>query len=278
MAQVRIVTDSTSDIPNEVAERLQITVMPVYVQMGGASYRDGLDLSREHFYTELPSAKVLPTTSVPPPVEFVTAYQQLQKDTDQLIVITVAKQLSSMYSVANVAAQEVPGLNVRVIDSGQLSMGLGWMVVAAAEAAAAGASSEEVISLVNDMRSRVHVFAALNTMEYVRRSGRVGWARAKAAEILQIKPILSLMGGCVRQLGQVRTMHQAIGRLCKLASSLGSLERLAVLHTYAPQLDELRHRLGEFLPVDRLLTVAATTAIGVHVGPQGLGLAAVSAK
>jgi DegV family protein with EDD domain len=279
MSPVHIVTDSTADIPPELAADLGITVVPAYVQIGTRSYRDGIDLSREEFYAQLPTMEITPTTAVPPMEDFGTTFQRLRARADGVVAITVSGRLSGMYSVATMAARDVPGgQDIRVVDSGQTSMGLGLIVIAAARAAAMGARVEEIATLVEDIRPRVHVFAVLDTVEYLRRSGRVSWARAKAVEILRVKPVIGLTQGYVHQLGRVRTMHQAVERLVDLCKALGSLEQLAVLHTYSPLVDELRRRLAACHPIEELLTVVATTTIGAHVGPRGLGMAAVSVK
>lgn len=280
MSRVRIVTDSTSDVPPEVAARLGITVVPAYVQIGGHSYRDGLSagLSRAEFYAQLPTMPVVPTTAVPPAHEFAVAYRSLTGAADELIAIVVSANLSGMYGVACLGAQDVSGLRVHVVDSGQATMGLGWMAIAAAEAAASGESSHEILALIEDMKSRVRVYAMLDTVEYLRRSGRVGWARAKAAQILRIKPIVQLLLGKVLDVGQVRTTRRAIDRLVELTRAFGPLERLAILHTYASGVEELHHRLADICSSAQLLTVAVTTIIGAHVGPRGLGVAAVIAR
>ncbi len=278
--RVRIVTDSTADIPPEVAERLRIAVVPAYVQIGRRSYRDCAcegGLSREEFYARLPTMPVMPTTSVPPAHEFTAAYQRLadEEGADEVIAIVVSTTLSGMYNVAHLGAQDLDRPHVHVVDSGQLTMGLGWMVIAAAEAALKGRPLREVLALVEDIRPRVRVYAMLDTLDYLRRSGRVSWARAKVAQLLRIKPIIEVVMGKVREAGRTRTRRRAIERLVELARSLGPLERLAVLHTYAPEVEEFRRRLAGLIPDRPLLTVPVTTAIGAHVGPRGLGIAAV---
>ncbi len=278
MSRVRIVTDSTSDLPPEVAARLRISVVPAYVQIGNRSYRDEPSsggLSREEFYAQLPTMQAVPTTSVPPAHEFATAYRDLVGEADEVIAIVVSASLSGMYNVAHLGAQETPELKVYVVDSEQITMGLGWMAIAAAEAAADGQSAQEILALVEDMKPRVRVFAMLDTLEYLRRSGRVSWARAKAAQILRIKPIVEVLLSKVRDLGRTRTRHRAIERLVELTRALGPLERLAILHTYAPELEDLRRRLADLCSPSHFLTVAVTTIIGTHVGPRGLGVAAV---
>jgi DegV family protein with EDD domain len=281
MSQVRIVTDSTCDVPPEVAARLRITVVPAYVQIGNRSYRDGLvsaGLGREEFYAQLPTMPVVPTTAVPPAHEFATAYRSLVGEADEVIAVVVAANLSGMYNVAQLGAREVPDLKVHVADSAQTTMGLGWMAIAAAEAAMSGKSVQEILALLEDVKHRVRVYAMLDTLEYLRRSGRVNWARAKAAQILRIKPIVELLLGEVRDAGRARTRRQAIERLVELTRALGPLERLAILHTYAPELENLRRRLADLCPPNQLLTVAVTTIVGAHVGPRALGVAAVTAR
>lgn len=278
MNPVRILTDSTSDVPPEVAARLRITVVPAYVQIGNRSYRDGAGLSREEFYAQLPTMPVVPTTSVPPAHEFTTAYRSLTAETNEVIAIVISANLSGMYNVAHLGAQETPELKVHVVNSGQVTMGLGWMVIVAAEAAAEGKSAQEILALIEGMKPRVRVYAALDTLEYLRRSGRVSWARAKVAQLLRIKPIVEVLLGKVKDAGRTRTRRRAIDRLVELTRALGPLERLAILHTYAPELEDLRCRLADLYAPRHLLTVAATTIIGAHVGPRGLGVAAVTAK
>ncbi|MFQ6102310.1 MAG: DegV family protein [Anaerolineae bacterium] len=278
MSRLRILTDSTSDVPPEVAARLHIAIVPAYVQIGNRSYRDnGTGLSREEFYTQLPTMPAVPTTAVPPAHEFAMAYRGLVGQVDEVIAIVVSTSLSGMYNVAHLGAREVPELKVHVVDSGQVTMGLGWMAIAAAEAAADGQSAEEVLALVEDMKPRVRVYAILDTLEYLRRSGRVSWARAKSAQILRIKPIVEVFLGKVRDLGRTRTRRRAIERLVELVRNKGPLERLAILHTYAPEAEDLRRHLADLCSPKQVLTVAVTTIIGAHVGPRGLGVAAVAA-
>jgi len=277
MGQVRVVTDSTSDIPPEVAARLNITVIPAYIQVEGRSYRDGVGLSREQFYAQLPRMTTSPTTAVPPPHEFALAYREAMTEADELIAIVVSAELSGMYDVACLAAQEVPELKVRVVDSGQVTMGLGWLAIVAAEAAANGRTAEEILALIEDTKPRTHVYAVLDTLEYLLRSGRVSWARAKAAQILRIKPLVGVLMGKVRDLGRTRTRGRAIDRLVEVTRSLGPLDRLAVLHSYASEVEAFRRRLVEDCSPAQLLTVAVTTIIGTHVGPRALGVAAVTA-
>lgn len=280
MDRVRVLTDSTSDIPAELAERLHVTVVPAYIQIGNRSFRDepATGIGREEFYAQLPTMSGAPTTAVPPVHDFVEAYRAVAGEAEEIVAIVLSTTLSSMYNVALLAAREAPAVKVYVVDSEQVTMGIGWLVVAAAEAAIAGRSAPEIVAMIEEMKPRVHIYAMLDTLEYLRRSGRVSWARAKAAQLLRIKPIVGVLSGQVKDLGQTRTRRRAIQQLVERVQSLGPLERLAVLHTYAPDLEDFRRRMTAFCSPEQLLTVAVTTIIGAHVGPRGLGVAAVAAR
>jgi DegV family protein with EDD domain len=278
LTQVRIVTDSTADVPPAVAAQWAITVVPAYVQVAGQSFADGDGFDREAFYQHMADFGSPPTTAAPPIEEFGRAYAGLATQARELVVLTVSSTLSSIYNVAQLAARVVREPRVHVVDSLLASMGHGWLAIAAAEAAKAGASASEILHMIEELRPRVHVRAVLNTIEYLRRSGRVGWARAKAAQVLRIKPIIEIVNGQVHERGRTRTMQQAIERLAEWVLGLGPLERMAVLHTGAPEVGRLVERMTELLPARELLTTVATTAIGTHVGPGALGVAVVTAR
>jgi DegV family protein with EDD domain len=273
--KIGFVTDSTSDIPANLAEQYGIEVVPALININGKSYADGVGISREEFYTRLPGLKPPPTTSAPSVGSFQERYEKLLKaGTDSVLSIHPPNELSGIFNAARLAAQEF-GQRVKVLDSGQVSLGLGFQVVLAAEAAAKGAIQNEVLALVDSIRKRVRVTALLDTIEYVRRSGRVSWAVAMIGSLLRLQPLLELRYGVVHRLGQARTRLQGIERLVETLNSWGPLERLAVLHTNAESaarqlLEEVKSKVSA-----PPLLVNVTTAIGTHVGPNGLGFAAV---
>jgi DegV family protein with EDD domain len=264
-------------VPQSVARELDICVVPAYVQLGGRSYRDGEELGREDFYTRLPELVELPTTAAPPIDDFARAYLSHGDDADDIVAVLVSAKLSGICSAARVAAQQTPGRSVTVVDSGQVSMGLGWQVIAAAEAGARGLGLGAVLEAIDRVRRRVRVYATLDTMHYLHRSGRVGWAAAEVARILRIKPILGVRDGAVTAVGRTRTRRRAIRQLTQLAADIAPIERLAVLHTLAPEVDRFCMFLSDLVgvPVDHRVLV--TTAIGTHVGPAAIGVAAVAA-
>jgi DegV family protein with EDD domain len=273
--KISLVTDSTADIPAELAACHAIEVVPAIVNVDGRSYVDGIGISREEFYNLLPKLALAPTTSAPSVGDFQERYERLLKAGAQVVLsMHPADKLSGIFNAARLAAQDF-GARVRVLDSGQVSLGLGFQVLMAAEAADRGALLDETLSLIDAVRRRVRVAALLETIEYVRRSGRVSWARAMIGSLLQIQPLIELRYGIVERLGQARTRAQGILRLTEVLNSWGPIERLAVLHTNAEAaarllLEELKSRV----PVPPLL-VNVTTAVGTHVGPNCLGFAAV---
>jgi DegV family protein with EDD domain len=276
--KIALVTDSTSDVPAELAAYHGIEIVPALINIQGRSLVDGVDITREEFYTRIPSLNPPPTTSSPSVGSFQERYEKLLRaGAEHVLSIHAANQLSGIFNAARLAAQEF-GERVKVIDSEQLSLGLGFQVLLAAEAAARGAILDEVTSLVDSVRQRVRVAALLSTIEYVRRSGRVSWARAVIGSLLNLQPLIELRHGAVIRLGQARTRTQGILRLIDTLNSWGPLERLAVLHTNAESaarelLEEVKSKVN--IPP---LVVNVTTAIGTHVGPNGLGFAAVPIK
>jgi fatty acid kinase fatty acid binding subunit len=274
MPDIAIVTDSTADIPEELIKIYQIQVVPNYVIIGGKSLRDGIDISRQEFYEKLPGMMPLPTTAAASSGEYEQLYANLlHKGAKHILSIHCSSLLSGIYNAARVAAQKF-GDRVIVIDSHFVSLGLGFQAIIAAEAAVYQ-PVESVLDLLLEVRRRARVIAMLDTLEYVRRSGRVSWARARLSGLLRIKAFVEVKDGTVFSLGETRTRRKGIERLIELIHKLGPLERLALLHTNAEsEAKEILTELNLQLPTEPLL-VNVTTAIGAHVGPNGLGVAAV---
>jgi DegV family protein with EDD domain len=274
---VHIVTDSTSDVPVDLVRDLDITVVPAHVIFDEESYDDGVTITRDEFYQRLKTADQLPTTSSPSAGEFAEVYRRFDAE---VVSIHLAAKLSSLYGTAHAGAQLVPGARVTFFDSGSVAMGLGWQVIAAARAARQGRSVKDILQLLESIRPRVRLYAALDTLEFLRRSGRVGWARAMLGQLLHIKPIIEARDGVVYQVERVRTRRNMIQRLKDLIADLGPLDALAVQHTRA--YEDARAMADEFAQTGRvrepIVVCEATTAIGTHVGPNGLGVIAVRAE
>jgi len=272
-----IVTDSTSDIPKYLIEQHQLEVVPSILILEGKEYADGIGLSREEFYKQLPSLKTQPTTAAPSIGDFSTRYESLfTRGCEHILSIHAAGALTTIINSARQAAQAFPE-RITIVDSLSLSLGLGFQVIAAAEAAEDGL--QPALAAIESTRKRLHVFAALDTMENLRRSGRVPGAVAMLGSLLHIKPLIELTNGEVKAIGAVRTTKQANERMLKFLLEGGALERMAILHTGAEPrarefLNTLMQQASQSVPRD-IFMVNVTTVIGTHVGPNGLGFAAV---
>jgi DegV family protein with EDD domain len=274
--EIAIVTDSTSDISPELADEYDIYVVPAILVVNGRTLLDGSDISRDELYQQLPAMKISPTTAAPAIGAFQQAYETLlKKGANQIVSIHVSSTLSSMYNTALLAAKTV-GKQVHVIDSRQVTLGLGFQVLAAAQAARAGQTLADIQKAVVDIRSHIHLIAMLDTLEYAYRSGRISWARSNLGDLFRIKPFVGVVDGNVIRMGEARTRQKGIERLYKLLSELGVLEYLAVLHTNAES-DALKV-VDHFKSMVKTnpLVINVTSLIGVHVGPNGLGFVAVT--
>ena len=275
--KIGVVTDSTSDLPRYLAEQHEIEVISTILILDGKEYADGQGISRDDFYNQLPSFQVPPTTAAPSIGEFSTRYDSLLKrGCDHIISIHTAGQWTTIANSARQAAQDFPN-KITIIDSGSLSLGTGFQAIAAAEAAETGLQA--ALNAVKSTRKRLKVYAALDTMEYLRRSGRVPGAVAMLGGLLSIKPLVEPLDGEVKAIGAVRTTSQANERILNLLLGLGELECLAILHTGAESrakelLNAVMQKASQSVPRD-ILMVNVTTIIGTHVGPHGLGFAAV---
>lgn len=277
--KISVLTDSASDLAASWVERYNIRVVPVYVNFGAESFvDDGVALTRSEFYVRLASAPELPTTAAPPPGIVEEAYRDLLREADHVVAITVSSDLSSVHNSMVLAANNVAPDKITVLDSGSLSMGLGWQVIAAATAAHSGADLAAVKDAARRARQQGQVYAALDTFEFLRKGGRVSWIKAGLGSLLQIKPIVAVKDGKVEPAGRVRTFKKAFDEMVKLAHTHVPLERLAVLHSNAPdRAEQLRQALVDIAPAEDVVIADVTTAIGTHVGPGGIGLAMITA-
>ena len=273
---VRIVTDSVCDLPSEVVKELGITVIPLNVRFGTEVYRDGIDLTTEQFYDRLVHDKTFPVTSVPSPAAFAEAYDKLAEETDEILVITLTSKLSATYEVA---LQSI-GLmkkkcRVEVVDSQWAVMAQGFIVIAAAKAAQAGASLDEVLDITHHNMKRVNMRAAFDTLEYLRRGGRIGAAQALLGSMLKVNPIITIKDGVVEPAGRTRSRAKAIDHLYNFLTSFSRIEEIAVEDAACPDDAELLvERLGSKFPKERIYRSKTTPVIGTHTGP-GLLLVAI---
>lgn len=275
-SEVKVVTDSASDIPVTIARDLGITVVPDNVHFGQRTYRDGVDLTREEFFIELAKSPVLPTTSQPAVGVFEEVYRQLGREARQIVSIHLPAKLSAVLNSAHLAAQSLPDLEIVLIDSTQVSMGMGWLVIIAARAARQGKNLAEILALVKDTIPRLRLIAMLDTLEYVQKGGRIGKGAALLGTLLSMKPIVQLLDSELLPVENVRTRRRALQRLAEIVTEMAPLEEAAVVHANAPA---LAHELAEILapvhPFDRILIGQVGAILGTHTGPGAVGVACV---
>jgi DegV family protein with EDD domain len=266
-------------LPEATINEYGIAVAPLYVNVGSQSYLDGVDLSREEFYERLPDYYPPPTTAAPGPERFRRIYEGLAANgATEILSIHISISLSAVVDAARLGARETQAVPVTVFDSGQLSLGTGFLVVAAAKAAAEGRPMAEIIAFLKGLALRTHVFAALDTLEYLRRSGRMNGTVAGLGNLLQIKPLLKMHDGNPTA-ERVRTSSGAIKRLINLLSDLAPLEQVAIVHSYAPSKGEhLRQLVQHLLPAGEVPSVNITPVIGAHIGPGAVGFACITAR
>jgi len=272
---VRVVTDSVADLPSQVAQELGIAVVPINVRFGTEVYRDGIDLTTEQFYERLKHSQTLPLTSVPTPAAYAEVYNKLAEETEEILVVAVSAKLSGTYAVA---LQSVGLLKrkcrVEVLDSRCAVMAQGFIAITAARAAPAGASLDEVVATARRNMSRVDFRGAFDTLEYLKRGGRIGKAQALLGSILKVNPIIALREGEVFPVGRERSRAKAVEHLYKFATSYARVEGLAVEYAAdVAEAERLIKRLSANFPKEIIYRTRPSPAIGTHTGP---GLLVVS--
>jgi DegV family protein with EDD domain len=276
---IRIVTDSNCDLPQAMIEEHAITVVPFYINIGAKSYLDKVEMSRADFYEGLPHFKVQPMTSVPGPGTYIEVYEKLAAEgATEILSIHMSESLSAMVNSARLAAEQWSGVPVTVFDSTNLTLGTGLQVLAAARAAEEGLSMAEIVALLRDLAARTYCFAALDTVEFLRRSGRLTRFQWGLASVLRVKPLLKMHAG-EPEMERVRTSARALERVLDLTTQLGPLQELTVVHTHAPERAEaLRQRGQHLFPADKPpLFAEVTPVIGAHIGPRAVGFVAIKA-
>lgn len=275
---VKVVTDSTSDLTPEIASELGITVVPLNVyfgtEIGTETYRDGVDLTTEDFYRKLEQSKTLPTTSAPAPGTFAEVYDKLVKETDEILTITISSKLSATYKAA-VDGKELrkSKAQLEIIDSLSAIAGLGLIVISAAKAAKAGASLDEVIDVVRSSMGRVDFRMAFDTLEYLRRGGRIGTAQAFLGSMLRVNPILTIKDGYTEAVARTRCRAKAIDYLCDFAMSFPHIEEMAIEDgTASDEAEMLAERLSTKFPKERIYRTKVSPVVGTHVGPHVLAV------
>jgi DegV family protein with EDD domain len=274
--KVQVITDSTSDIPRDMVDKLGIRVVPIYVRFGDKTYRDGVDIQREEFYSMLASSPFHPATSQPNPEDFTAVYKEYCDTTDGIASIHISSKVSGTYNSAMMAQKTLKSrCPIEVIDSRFNSAGLGLVVLAAARLAQSGASHSEVIDEANRAVNQVAMFGMFETMKYLARSGRVNKTIAAASRYLNVMPLLTFHDGEIVRAGLVRTVGKGMEKIYKFIKRNIPISELVIVHSKVPdQAKLLRQTLSEFIDDTKISIFELGAGLGVHGGP-GVLLAAV---
>ncbi len=272
MGTVRIVTDSACDLPPELCEELGISVVPLTIRFGDEELIDREQLSTESFWARLAQSKVLPETAAPSVGAFEETFRRLAAEgASGIVCINLSSRLSATLQSAEVAAKSLHGdIDVQVVDSMSASMGIGLLAIHAARRAREGADVDTIVAEVLDRRSRLHLYATLDTLEYLRKGGRIGGAQAFLGSMLSIKPIITVHDGVVEPGGKVRTRSRALRFVVDKVKET-AVEDLCVLHSKAADLDEFVEMLRPIVPSGDIVVGVIGPVVGVHTGPGVVG-------
>jgi DegV family protein with EDD domain len=272
---IRIVTDSSCDLPQEMADALGIVIVPLSVRFGDTEYIDRTTITTEEFWAKCASSSELPETAAPSPGQFEKAYRDLAADgATGVVVISLSSAMSATMQSAELGARACAGdVNVTVIDSRNASLGLGLIVLECAERAKAGASMDDIVALASDIIPRTHVFGALDTLDNLKKGGRIGGAKAMLASALSIKPLIEVVDGEVQEAGKQRTRSKAHAHLISiLRDRAPKLERVAILQAQCPELDSFLASVKEIYSGE-IIVGDIGAIIGTHIGEGAIGLA-----
>jgi DegV family protein with EDD domain len=271
---IRIVTDSACDLPQQLVDQHRITIVPLSIRFGDKEYIDRKDLTKEQFWQMCSSSPVLPETAAPSPGQFETEFRRLkQEGATGIVVVSLSSDLSATMQSAELAARAVAGdIDVRIVDSRSASIGEGITAVACAKKAAAGAGIDEVVALGKQLAEKSKVWGALDTLENLKKGGRIGGAKAMLASALSIKPIIEVRGGKVEEGGKQRTRSKALAFLVEKVRNAGPIENLSVLQAQCDDLDVLVSELRKVYSGE-IIVGDIGPVIGAHTGAGTIGVA-----
>ena len=272
---VRIVTDSSCDLPQALADKLGITIVPLSIRFGDEEFIDRTTITADEFWARCNASPVLPETAAPSPGQFETEYRRLKADgATAVVVVALSSSLSATMQSAEIAARNVAGdIDVHIVDSRNASMGLGLTALECAEAALAGATAADIVKLADSLIPRTHVFGALDTLENLKKGGRIGGAKAMLASALSIKPLIEVRNGLVEEAGKQRTRSKALAHLIDiLKQNSGRLERVGILHAQCADIEQFLASVREVWSGE-VIVVDIGAVIGTHAGVGTIGIA-----
>jgi DegV family protein with EDD domain len=276
---IKIVTDSTADIPVELADKLGIIVVPEYLRFGEKMLKDRVDIHEDEFYDRLVNDPIHPSTAQPSPDDFAKIYKEVSKKADGIVSIHLSAKLSGTYNSA-VSGKAAAGIKcpIEVIDSRVVTMGLGELVIAANEMAQAGKSIPEITAAVNQMIPHIHILGMVDTLKYLAMGGRIGKVQALVGSMLNVKPMLSVKDGVLTPSGRVRSRAKGMDILVNYVKAIPDIQDLTVIHNTTPDdAQTLRKLLGSLYPEEKIRIARLGPALGVHTGP-GILFVAVRGK
>ncbi len=274
---VKIITDSTSDIPESIVSDLDIEVVPLNIHIGQDNFKHGVDIGTDEFYTKLLTGTELPKTSQPSPGEFLDVYNKFLDQSDAIVSIHVTSKLSGTYNSAIQAKSELNITKpIEVVDSATVSMALGLVVIRAAKIAKDGGTLEEVLKEVEHCSSNTEVLVVLDTLEYLEKGGRIGKARALIGSILSLKPILTVEDGIVGTFGKARTFTKAMNSLEEAIQSFTPVSDASVFYSTDKGIaDDMIDRLSGIVEPDKLVVSRIGPTVGTYAGPKAIAVAVI---
>jgi len=277
---VKIVTDSLSDITSDLAEGMGITIVPLTVLFGHESYLDRVTITTDEFYHKLIHGDIWPTTTQPPPGDFLNVYNKLAEETDEILVVTLSSKISGTYeSALNAKGLIEKECRIEVIDSLTVAMGLGLIVIAAAKAAQKGAKLDEIVDFVHKAIRRSHIIIYFDTLKYLAKGGRIGKAQGLLGAMLSIKPILTVKEGEMSPVTRLRSQIAGMEYLYNFVASFPHIEALAVEHTTLPdEADKLVDRLSLSFPKERIQRSTVSPVLGVYAGPNAIAVTVLESE
>jgi DegV family protein with EDD domain len=277
---VKIVTDTLSDIPDNLARELGVSVVPLYVRFGETMYRDRVEMSTDEFYRRLVNEGAFPSTTQPTPNDFLEVYKKLANETDEILVIVVSTKLSGTFQSATQAKALLQSkCRIEVVDSLSVAMGEGLIVIDAARAVKEGANLNEATGLARQAVPRSHLIAYFDTLKYLARGGRIGKAQGLLGSMLSVKPLLTIREGEMAPLTRVRSLNAGLDYIYSAAAAIPNIKLLAVEHsTSLANADKLVEKLGSIYPKEKIYRSVISPVVGTYAGPDAMAFSVLEAE
>lgn len=276
---IKIVTDSTADLPASLAHEMGIIVVPLNVHFGNEVFADGVTIYPDEFYQRLVSSSELPKTSQPAVGAFIETYNQLLTDADGIVSVHISSKVSGTVNSAQLAVSEIGSKVIEVVDTLQASLALGLIAIAAAKVAQSGATLAEVVAEAQSASERARFYGLVETLEYLEKGGRIGKAQALLGSLLRIKPILTLHEGIAHPVEKVRTRAKGLERMAAITADLAPLEAIGVMSSdVAEDASIIANAMKQDVPEPNMIIGRFGPVLGTYLGPGSLGVAVLRAK